>query len=228
MALWLDAAARGNVSPDDVVAAVGGLRISSWAESEDGDTAISVVAASLPRAEHPVAVILALSVPGDPGPLVGPVDVVRAAALAGAAVVLRPLDVCLVPQSTEGRWKAYRIDSSALDPPDLREADRMLKRSIRESAAAIDALDVAAGRDRVDPALLDRRRRPIPSGTESGRVALLDTALGVCSVLEAAAIDAGAAMSASAQAARTSVLRELGGAARRAVEAAAGSSHQSR
>jgi len=227
-ALWLDAAACGSASPDDVVTALGGLTISGWDGADNSGTALSLVAASLPRSGKPIEVILALSVPGDPGPLVGPADVVRDAALAGAAVVIRPLDICLLPPLNGDTWSAHRIDSTVIGLPDLRDAEQMLKRSIRESADAIEALDVAAGRDRVDPALLDRRRRPMPPGLEGRRVALLNTALGVCAVLDAAAIDPGAALSASAQSARSEVLRDLGRAARRAVEAAAGSAHSPR
>jgi len=224
MTMWLDAACHGNAAPDDVVAALGPVHVAGWT-LESPATALSLVVAELGRQTPAVRTLLALCVPGDPGPLIADAQVLRAAASAGAAIVLDPLGIALIadPDSPATTWIAHRLDSAFMEAPDLVEAHRSLRRALRMASDDLELLDVAAGRDRVDPTLLRRRRRQLPDHVEPARVALLDTALGLAMVLDAADIDPGAALSASALTARRQVLQELRQSVRRAVEAAAGS-----
>ncbi|HYG95285.1 MAG TPA: hypothetical protein VD859_17040, partial [Nocardioides sp.] len=169
------------------------------------------------------AVGAAFPEPGDPVGLGGPRDLTSAALDAGEVVVAIGADVAWVPREV-GRaveWQAY--DARRRMPPDLGDADRLLRAALLGAANRLAALDVARWRPEVADALHDLRAGvPLvaPPGVPARCVELAGRALHLRAVVDLALDDEGAAASAAEIAARRDALLPLAHAARHALTAA--------
>ncbi|GHF51520.1 hypothetical protein FHX82_004029 [Amycolatopsis bartoniae] len=242
LTVWTSAWLSGSAAPDDVLDA-----LLVWGEAHEvvAADAESAVGLDLPLAgdfpASPVQLLaalrargasdarLVLPVPGDVRGLGGGGALAEAALRAGEAMLLPSLGFGLVPlHIAEGlvRWSVYKVDSP-LGPEyvGLAEAEHGLTDAIRDSAGALQALDVAKDRPGVRAELsawLRARPRPQwPAGTPGRALRVLQRAEEVGAILAVAEIDEpGGALSASAATLRADALRPLGNAVRLARYAA--------
>jgi len=182
---------------------------------------------------------LVLPVPGDVSGLAGPPAVNDEALAAGeAVVVLGPAPpLVLVPSVTahgpavEGglesvHWTTFTGRAEPAPPASLRAAEHELNHAIRVTTAALSAAELGRARPEILNVLRDRQedtdepRRLLGPGYPAPAHALLARAARVARLLELAAHDDGAAITASEVEARTSALRGLSAAVRRARESA--------
>ncbi len=241
LTVWTSAWLSGAAASDDVLDA-----LLAWGETHEvvAADAESAVGLDLPPAGDfpatPVQLLaalrsrgatdarLVLPVPGDVRGLGGGGPFTEAALRAGEAVLFPSLGFGLVPQPiAEGlvRWSVYKVDSGAPEYVGLAEAEHGLTDAIRDSAGALQALDVAKDRPGVRAELsawLRARPRPEwPAGTPGRALRVLQRAEEVGAILAVAEIDEpGGALSASAATLRADALRPLGNAVRRARYAA--------
>lgn len=175
-------------------------------------------------AEAP-SVRLVLPVPGDVRGLGGGGAFTEAALRAGEAVVLSGLGHGIVPQAiAEGlmRWTVYPVASDIVpDYVPLPEAEHALTDAIRDSAGALQELDLASDRPGVraelSATLRSRPRPDWPSGTPGRALRVLQRAEEVGAILALASADEpGGALSASAATRRAQALRPLSDAIRTA------------
>lgn len=167
---------------------------------------------------------LVLPVPGDVRGLGGGGPLTAAALRSGEALVFTG-GYGLVPQQiAEGllRWTVYPVASStAAEHVPLGEAEHGLTGAVRDSAGALQSLDVARDRPGVR-AELSAALRAVPqpgwpSGTPGRALRVLQRADEVSAILALARADEpGGALSASAAARRAEALRPLADAVRRA------------
>jgi hypothetical protein len=160
--------------------------------------------------------VLALPVPGSMGPLRGPRDLNEAAVAAGEAVIGVTAGVGLVPTQVGPavQWRVFAAERpfTTLTPYD---AERALNEIVIESAAALTALEVAAGsRPRQDRSL---RLAP---GYPSRQLATAERAARLLMAADAALTDDGGAISSFEADRRSVVLRRLRAAASDALCAA--------
>jgi hypothetical protein len=174
------------------------------------------------------SVRLVLPVAGDVRGLPGPAQFRSSALDAGEAVVGGGLG--LVPDVVERHpssvpatviWQAHSVDEPPPDPLSVAEAQHDLTETIRETASALAAADVARWTDQVGDALTDARRAgerlDLPPGFPPAAVRLLAQAERLHAVLDLAALDpVGGAIDRDGIAARTEALRSLATAVRRA------------
>ncbi|WP_250280215.1 hypothetical protein [Frankia sp. Cppng1_Ct_nod] len=180
---------------------------------------------------------LVLPVPGDVSGLPGPAEANREALAAGeAVVVVGPVPpLVLVPSVTahgpvvEGGLESVHWHSATgarLPPPPspLRAAEHELNHAIRTATAALLHLDRAMARPEVLSALRDRHEdEPVPllaPGYPPSAHALLARAVRVAGLIDLAARDDGAAVTAEEIGRRSTTLRALSAAVRRACESA--------
>ncbi|WP_200834469.1 hypothetical protein [Amycolatopsis alkalitolerans] len=242
LTVWTSAWLSGAAAPDDVLDA-----LLAWGEAHEvvaGDAEAAVgldlpLAGDFPatpvqllaalRARGAAETRLVLPVPGDVRGLGGGGSFTDAALRAGEAMLLPALRFGLVPQTiAEGlvRWSAYKVDTSVTpEYVGLAEAEHGLTDTIRDSAGALQALDVAKDRPGVRAELsawLRARPRPDwPAGTPGRALRVLQRAEEVGAILAVAEIDEpGGALSASAAVLRADALRPLGNAVRMARYAA--------
>ncbi|WP_236793097.1 hypothetical protein [Amycolatopsis sp. GM8] len=242
LTVWTSAWLSGAAASDDVLDA-----LLAWGEAHEvvAADAESAVGLDLPLAGDfpatPVQLLaalrshaagemrLVLPVPGDARGLGGGGPFTEAALRAGEAMVLPALGFGLVPQViAEGlvRWSVYKVDTAvAPEYLGLAEAEHGLTDAIRDSAGALQALDVAKDRPGVRAELsawLRARPRPEwPAGTPGRALRVLQRAEEVGAILAVAEIDEpGGAVSASAAVLRADALRPLGNAVRLARYAA--------
>lgn len=168
---------------------------------------------------------LVLPVPGDPRGLGGKSAFTDTALRAGEAAVFVGLGYGIVPQPiAEGlmRWTVFATASDATpEYVSLGEAEHGLTDAIRDSAGALQALDVASERSGVREELSARLRaspRPQwPEGTPGRALRVLQRAEEVAAILALADADQpGGALSASAVSRRADALRPLTDAVRTA------------
>ncbi|TAK69622.1 MAG: hypothetical protein EPO13_07090 [Actinomycetota bacterium] len=235
VAAWANAWLQGLVSPDDAAAAIAGAGVPhrvAGAPGEDGPVSWPVALGRL-RAAGATGFRVCLPAPGDVSGLPGPASFNEAALAAGEAVLVAGATaeggLGLVPQRETGSGTTWFVlpTSRRLAPPavsSLAEADRALAEGLREATAALAALDVARGREQLSGQLrsleqaLDRLR--MPPGTSSRALQVLHRALRLRVLVEYAAADDGAAMTAGQAAARAAALQPLDGLARHAAAAA--------
>ncbi|WP_298177674.1 hypothetical protein [Saccharomonospora sp.] len=173
---------------------------------------------------------LVLPVAGDVRGLGGRGPLTTAALRAGEALVFSELGYAVVPQSlAKGllRWTVFGMTSHpmlGMPAPEyvpLSEAEHGLTEAVRNSAGALQALDVARDRPGVraelSAALRTKPRPEWPRGMPGRALRVLQRAEEVDTILALAQADEpGGAMSASAAARRAEALRPLGDAIRRA------------
>jgi hypothetical protein len=225
LAAWGSAALRGALSPDDAADGVAGA-----------DDPVHRVA-GLPGEPEPVTLPYALGRlqalgatglrlvlprPGDVAGRPGPPELNTAALAAGAAVVATGACTMALLPVTRAQWSAHRVDTDPRTPLGVRAAEQELGRAIREGAAELTRLDVAAWDPAAAEVLGSGRGLPpaLPASAGAEAHRLLALALRVSAVVEVAAASEGRVVTGAEVGARARVLRELDDAARHAVEAA--------
>lgn len=178
------------------------------------------------RAATPVR--LHLPVPGDVRGVPGP-DEFRGAALevgeavSGGGIGVVPEITEYFPSSapTTVEWHAVAVTPPPPDHLDVAATQHELTVAVRECASALAAADVASARDTIGSALTDARRAGervnLPPGYPPRAVALVAQSERLQAVLDLALADpAGGAVDRFGMSARTSALRPLATAVRRA------------
>jgi hypothetical protein len=231
---WGNAWLAGLVGLDDVITRV--QHALGGAPHTIGDDPLVLGLGAL-RAAGAERLRLVLPVPGDVSGLPGPADANRDALAAGeAVVVLGPNPpLVLIPAvvvhgpAVEGRLESvrWRILAAARTPPPptgLRTAEYELGEAIRGTTAALLDLDIASARPEVLALLRDRGEdEPGPGlgpGYPPAAHALLARAERLAKLLDLAARDDGAAVTAAEVSRRSAALRGLSAAVRRAYESA--------
>ena len=226
LALWFSAwcegrasldAARDHVVAGDAAHDVVGI-------PGQTDSVPLILALGLLRAERATGAGLALPEPGDPTGL-GGLPAFNAEALdAGEAVVLRGVDLGLVPVRAGAGvvWRCLPADERR-QVPDLAEADTGLRMALPEAADELAALDVARWRPEVADELMALRRPqqfPVPDGMDARAQRMLALGIRCRAIVELALADDGGAITALEADRRRQALVPLDRAARRAVVAA--------
>jgi hypothetical protein len=236
LTVWTSAWLSGAAASDDVLDA-----LLSWGEAHEvvAADAAAAVTLNLPLAgDFPVTPVqllaalrarqagsarLVLPIPGDVRGLGGGGDFTAAALRSGEAMLLPGIGFGVVPQPiAEGlmRWSAYKVDTPvAADPIGLGEAEHGLTDAIRDSAGALQTLDVARDRPGVRAELSAwlkaRPKLTWPAGTPGRALRVLQRTEEIGGILALAqADDPGGALSASAAVRRADALRPLGEAVR--------------
>ena len=236
LTVWTSAWLAGSAASDDVLDA-----LLAWGEAHEvvAADAESAVALDLPLAGDfpatPVQLLaalrakdgggarLVLPVPGDVRGLGGGGPFTEVALKAGEAMLLPSLGFGLVPGLiAEGlvRWFVYKVDvPAAPEHVGIADAEHGLTDAIRDSAGALQALDVARERPGVRAELSAwLRARPNlewPAGTPGRSLRVLQRAEEIGAILALAHSDEpGGALSSSAAGLRADALRPLGNAVR--------------
>lgn len=144
-------------------------------------------------------------------------------AVAGAGLGVVPEVIDYAPSSAPATvlWQAFEVEPAPADHISVADAQYELTAAIRESASALSAADVAGWIDDIADALHDARRASerlnLPPGFPPRAIALLAQAERLQAVLDLAFADpTGGAIDRTGIAARTSALRPLATAVRRA------------
>ncbi|WP_127783077.1 hypothetical protein [Rhodococcus sp. X156] len=239
LTVWASAWLAGAAAPDDALDA-----LTAWApvqrvHAADPETAAqtglpgpgagTVGAAALfttlrrstagGRAGSGAEVRLVLPVAGDVRGLPAGTSFARAALAAGEGVLVPDAGLGLVP-AAEGeealRWVVHSlpVDVPPAEHVGLAEAEHALRSAVRDSARALDELQVAREdatvRQRIAAALRATPQPEWPRGVPPRALRVLDQAQHVGAILEAAAQDTpGGAWSAAAADAREQLLRPL-------------------
>ncbi|GAB4003609.1 hypothetical protein GCM10028772_07680 [Nocardioides ultimimeridianus] len=220
LAWWGTAWLRGAIGPDELLDAV---RADDVAHVVIGDEPGLLPYLARQRADGADAIGASFPAAGDPVGLRGPAALTAAAIEAGQVALLLGAGTALVPAAV-GRaveWTAYAAERRP--PPDLGEADRALRAAVLEAAGALQRLDVARWRPEVADELIDlRAAEPLgpPPGVPPRCAGLAGRALHLWRVVELAAEDDGAAVSAGEIEQRRAALRPLEHAVRLALTAA--------
>jgi hypothetical protein len=247
MTVWLSAWLSGAAAPDDVLDALEPwaeahdvLTSDEFTANSTGlpgptdrPTSVTFLLAALRRLRGravPTPARLVLTAPGDVRGIPGPGPFSTAAIQAGEGLLFADIGYGLVPGPLGGglmRWTLYPApDSTAPEEyVPLNEAEHGLRDRVRQSASTLTALGVARHRPGVRQEIADTlRARPRslwPDGMPAQSLRVLQHAEEVDAIVAAAAMDEpGAALSASAAAARAEVLRGLTTAVRVARRAA--------
>ncbi|MBB3666240.1 MULTISPECIES: hypothetical protein [Prauserella salsuginis group] len=245
LAVWSSAWLHGAAASDNVLDA-----LLSWGEAHEVVSADDATGAALDlpvtggfpaQPAHLLGTLrrlgvtdarLVLPVPGDVRGLGGGGELPKAALAAGEAVVLPGAGYGIVPHHiAEGlvRWTVHPLATAGpatpqdvgLDHVSIAEAEHGLTDAIRDSAGALQALDVASDRPSVRAELSAHlRARPAPDwpdGTPARALRVLQRAEEIGAILEVAtAEEPGGALSASAAERRADALRPLSEAVRTA------------
>lgn len=234
---WGNALLAGRVSPDAMADALAPAR-----HHVDGARRGSLPYVLLElRAAGARQLRLVLPVPGDVSALPGPVEFTRAALEARMAVVVPQARLGLLPAPADGPadlqalldglvvWTAHEVSGPALEPavlgaaPTVRAAERDLVAAMTQAADVLVTLDVGHATDE-QVAGLARVRRPalpsLPPGHPAQAVRLAHRAFGLLEMTTVAALDEGAAHSATAITKRQETISALQHAARTAIVAA--------
>jgi hypothetical protein len=223
LAWWGTAWLRGAVVADLVVDAVlagDATHVVAGLPGTDGSVSLVRALGEL-RAAGVGGVGAALPAPGDPVGIGGPAAFSADALAAGEAVVAGGFG--LVPRRVGAavEWTAY--DAQPRQLTDVGEADRLLRRTLQETATTLADLDVARWRPEAADALMNLHHppslRPAP-GTPGRCVELAARSLQARAIVALALEDDGAAVSSAEIAIRRSALQPLDAAARRGLVAA--------
>ncbi|HET6562472.1 MAG TPA: hypothetical protein VFG72_11395 [Marmoricola sp.] len=176
------------------------------------------------RAERAAGAGLALPVPGDPVGLAGPPAFNAEALESGEAVVLRGVDLGLVPVRAGAGvvWRCLPAHERR-QVPDLTEADTGLRAALPQVADELAALDVARWRPEVADELMALRRPgelEVPDGTSPRAQRMVALAVRCRRIVSLALADDGGAVTAADADRRREALLPLDRAARRALVAA--------
>lgn len=185
------------------------------------------------RAAGARALTVALPRPGDPHGLAGPRELTEAAVAAGEAAVATGAPYALVPEVTafgppgdQGHFVTWHWHPAEPVPPGpgVVEAEQTLSEALLQAGSTLADLDIASWRPEVAQLLEDvrssRASAPLPHAYPSQVQALAARAARLWAVAEFALDDDGAALTATASAARREALRPLERAARHALAAA--------
>lgn len=226
VAWWGTAFLRGLISPDEYGDAVRADDAAHVFHDPTGPRSL-LEATAAARNAGATGFGAAFPSPGDPYGLAGPAGFSMAATDAGEAVVALGVrsepGIGWVPTRVGSaiEWTAY--DARRRMPPDLGDADRMLRRTLLEAADALARLDVAGWQPEVADALHDLRAGapvPVPQGVPARAADLARRALHLLAVVDLGLESEGGALSAGDIGARRAVLVPLGTAARHALTAA--------
>lgn len=226
LALWFSAwcegrasldEARDEIVGDDAAHDVVGL------PGRDGTVPLILALGAL-RAERAAGAGLVLPEPGDPVGLGGPAAFNVEALDTGEAVVLRGVDLGLVPARAGAGvvWRCLPANERR-QVPDLAEADTELRGALPRVADDLAALDVARWRPEVADELMALRRPqslPIPAGMEPRAQRMVALASRCRAIVKLALVDEGGAITAAEADRRRQALLPLDRAARRAMVAA--------
>lgn len=223
---WGNAVLSGAVSLDEAVDAVVGADPPHRVAGLPGEGAPVALALALGRlrALGATGLRLVLPRPGDPAGLPGPASFNELAVAAGeAALTTGTPQLGLLPAG-RAMWQAYDVQAHPLSVPSLAEADRALQEALREATEELVRLDVASWRPEVAE-LLEALRDPVaddalPPAYPARAHRVLALARRVDAIASFAETSHGGAVSAGQITLRSSALRHLTVAARRAVEAA--------
>jgi hypothetical protein len=230
LAAWATAWLGGRVASDEVLRAAAGddapHQVGGLGEFDAELVPLSEVLIAWRRGGGPVRLVLPVA--GDVRGLPGPAEFRSAAlevgeAVCGAGVGIVPTVIEYAPSSAPPTvlWQAFEIASAPPDFIPVADAQYELTTTIRESASALSAADVAGWVDDIADALHDARRAGenlnLPPGYPSRAVALVAQAERLQAVLDLAAQDpTGGAIDRTGISARSDALRPLGSAVRRA------------
>ena len=223
LAWWGTAWLRGWVVTDlalDAVLAHDATHVVAGLPGVDGSVPLATALAEL-RIGGVRTCGLALPEPGDPVGIGGPRELSSAALEAGEAVIAG--SVGLVPRRVGAavEWTAY--DAAPRQLSDVGEADRGLRRALRQAATALADLDVAHWRPEAADVLMNLHHPPSlkpPPGTPPRCAELAARALQARAIVDLALEDDGGALSAAEVAGRRAAIHPLGAAARRGLVAA--------
>ncbi|MET7639063.1 hypothetical protein [Streptomyces sp. NPDC005438] len=238
---WGNALLAGQVSPDEVAGRIvsedSRHRVVQLPD-EEGPVGLTLALGRL-RSWGVWGFRLALPVPGHPLGLSGPAAFNSLALEAGEAVLLSGAAWGLVPEVVEAGpegdvdravlWRMEPIrEAPPADVPSLGEAERELAQALREATEALTRLDVAGSSPVAEAALEAYRARAeagrtlLAPGYPARAVRVLELAQRVAALVGIAqeGTETGAALSASALAARAEALRGVAATARRAQVAA--------
>ena len=231
LAAWGAAALTGAVSPDEAADEVSGPHDPAHRVTGLPGEATAVnlpYALARLRALGVTGLRLVLPRPGDTAGLPGPPSFNELAVLAGdAALTVGGPALGLLP-GVRGSWSVHSVSPDARTPQSLAEAGRALGAAMRGATELLLRLDLS----RWEPAAADvlaarspadRPALPISAPAEAHSV--LYQALRVAAIVEVATAGHGAAVTAAEMAARTTALRDLDTASRRAIEAACSPPH---
>lgn len=240
LAAWGNALYAGAASPDEAaveaVADDTAHRVSGLPE-ERTDVGLTLAFGRL-RVLGATGLRVALPVPGHPLGLTGPPEFNALALEAGEAVLVAGTGWGLVPevsrvgpdgdQHVTVHWRCLAVrQAPPADVPSLGEAERELAEALRDATEALTRLDVAGSGPVARAALeayqarAEAGRRLLAPGYPQRAVRVLELAQRVAAVVRIAyGPEHGGAVSASAMAARTELLRPVERVARRAQVAA--------
>ena len=226
LALWFSAWCEGHASLDQARDEVVGHDAAHDVVGRPGppEPVPRILALGALRAERATGAGLALPEPGDPTGLGGPPDFNAEALDAGEAVVLRGVDLGLVPVRAGAGvvWRCLPAHERR-QLPDLAEADTELRGALPRVADELAALDVARWRPEVADELMALRRPqelPVPDGMLPRAQRMVALATRCRAIVELALADDGGAITAAESDRRREALRPLDRAARRALVAA--------
>jgi hypothetical protein len=226
LALWFSAWCAALVSLDEARDAVVGSDAAHDVVGLPGreDSVPLILALGGLRAERATGAGLALPVPGDALGLAGPPAFNAEALESGEAVVLRGVDLGLVPVRAGAGvvWRCLPA-SERRQVPDLAEADTGLRAALPQVADALADLDVARWRPEVADELMALRRTDdleVPPGTSARAQRMVALATRCRRIVSLALADDGGAVTAGEADRRRDALLPLDRAARRALVAA--------
>jgi len=223
LVVWLNAALRGSVGPDDFADAVRGEDpqhlVADW---PPGSTFPLLDLPATARAAACTSARLALPVAGDLLGLRGPAPFNTLALDVGEAVVLDGAGLGLVP-TLDARTVVWQSGPAEPAPPlDRAEEGRMLRQILVTTTADLARLDVASWQPEIPDLLMNLRDRPdlaLPPGIGPSAAEDLERATLCLEIVDLALRDDGGAASAYEMAARQRCLTDLDRAARRVVVA---------
>lgn len=226
LALWFSAWCEGLASLDEARdEVVGGDAAHDVVGIPGTDGTVPLILAlGLLRSERATGAALAMPLPGDPVGLGGPPAFNAEALEVGEAVVLRGVDLGLVP-ARAGAGVVWRClpASERRQVPDLSETDTALRAALPQVADELAALEVAHWRPEVADELMALRRPQelaVPEGMLPRAQRMLALAIRCRTIVELALVDDGGALTAGEAERRRQALLPLDRAARRALVAA--------
>jgi hypothetical protein len=172
---------------------------------------------------------LVLVAPGDPTGLPGPAALTKAGMAAGESVLTYggpPLGLVPVHSIRGVTWEVHEAHDQPVGEPTLSEAERMLTETLASTTEELLRLDCAGFGPDVADALSEMRADEkagcgtLPPGYPARAARVLTMAERVTAIADLAGESSGGATSATAVAARATLLRDLARAARRARVAA--------